>query len=242
MKILKKRDLPIAAVIPGINFDLTKLRGDVDKLSERWTNVFQANRGLCAAHETLATDNYHHFDQINLTYFEESLNEFVSIDELRQECKVIANSDQLGETKTQRYRTRINRTEDLPPAMNEHNWHHPLECYKDTYIKQAIESQFKSTPIRVRLTRIRAGQYLTPHIDYDPSYAVRIIVPISGTFGVDNLFWVGKEKKVVNMVADGSAYFINTGYMHSVEHNGPEDRVVLMFSLPTQEDIQSIAL
>jgi hypothetical protein len=33
------------------------------------------------------------------------------------------------------------------------------------------------------------------------------------------------------MVNDGSAYFLNVGYKHSVEHNGTEDRIALMFSL-----------
>jgi len=44
------------------------------------------------------------------------------------------------------------------------------------------------------------------------------------------------------MVNDGSAYFLNVGYKHSVEHNGTEDRIALMFSLPTQEDVYSLLI
>jgi hypothetical protein len=44
------------------------------------------------------------------------------------------------------------------------------------------------------------------------------------------------------MVNDGSAYFLNVGYKHSVEHNGTNDRIALMFSLPTQEDILPLAI
>ena len=40
--------------------------------------------------------------------------------------------------------------------------------------------------------------------------------------------------------SDGSAYFLNVGLRHSVEHRGTEDRIALMFSLPTQEDIQTL--
>ena len=78
--------------------------------------------------------------------------------------------------------------------------------------------------------------------NYDTTYAVRIIVPISGTNGVTNVFWPKNQRQELNMIADGSAYFLNVGYKHSVEHNGSEDRVALMFSLPTQEDIQDLVI
>jgi Aspartyl/Asparaginyl beta-hydroxylase len=239
---LRKFNYPACAVLPNVKFDIERLRAEVAVLNEQWVNVFQANRGLCATHEDLAQDNHGHFDQINLTYFEPSLNDFLDLSDLKAECKIIANSTTLGLTKTQRHRTKINRLDSLPPAMNEHNWFHQLPIYENSYIKQAIDSQFKAKPIRVRLTRLKAGKYLTPHIDYDTTYAVRIIVPISGTDGVTNVFWPKNERQEVHMAADGSAYFLNVGYKHSVEHNGNQDRIALMFSLPTQEDIQDLVL
>ena len=239
---LRKFNYPACAVLTNVKFDIERLRSEVASLNEQWVNVFQANRGLCATHQDLAQDNHDHFDQINLTYFEPSLNDFMDLTDLKAECKLIANSDSLGITKTQRHRTKINRLDTLPPAMNEHNWFHPLPIYENSYIKQAIDNQFKAKPIRVRLTRLKAGKYLTPHIDYDTTYAVRIIVPISGTNGVTNVFWPKNQRQELNMIADGSAYFLNVGYKHSVEHNGSEDRVALMFSLPTQEDIQDLVI
>ena len=239
---LRKFNYPACAVLTNVKFDIERLRSEVASLNEQWVNVFQANRGLCATHQDLAQDYHDHFDQINLTYFEPSLNDFMDLTDLKAECKLIANSDSLGITKTQRHRTKINRLDTLPPAMNEHNWFHPLPIYENSYIKQAIDNQFKAKPIRVRLTRLKAGKYLTPHIDYDTTYAVRIIVPISGTNGVTNVFWPKNQRQELNMIADGSAYFLNVGYKHSVEHNGSEDRVALMFSLPTQEDIQDLVL
>lgn len=225
------------AKIPNVKFDIELLKKEVSTLNEQWVNIFQANRGLCATHNELAESNYHHFKQINLTYFESTLNEFLDLSELRDECKVISTSEELGNSKTQRHKTKIHRLDNLPPAMNEHNWYHPLPIYENSYIRSAIESQFKATPIRVRLTRIEAGKYLTPHIDYDTTYAVRIIVPISGTEGVTSVCWPKNQREEYNMVNDGSAYFLNVGYKHSVEHSGTEDRIALMFSLPTQEDI-----
>ena len=83
---------------------------------------------------------------------------------------------------------------------------------------------------------------MTPHIDYDTTYAVRVIVPISGTEGVTNVFWPKNQRLEYNMINDGSAYFLNVGYKHSVEHNGTEDRIALMFSLPTQEDVYPLLI
>ena len=112
--------------------------------------------------------------------------------------------------------------------------------FKASYLKETIEKQFNATPIRVRLTRIRAGKYLTPHIDYGPEYAIRVIVPIQGTSGVYNKVWRKGVEEEYEMPANGSAYFLNVGLKHSVEHRGDEDRISLMFSLPTQEDIETL--
>ena len=132
---LRKFNYPACAVLTNVKFDIERLRSEVASLNEQWVHVFQANRGLCATHQDLAQDNHDHFDQINLTYFEPSLNDFMDLTDLKAECKLIANSDSLGITKTQRHRTKINRLDTLPPAMNEHNWFHPLPIYENSYIK-----------------------------------------------------------------------------------------------------------
>ena len=238
MIIRTKYQLPTFAKLPNISFDIGMLQNEVKRLNNEWVNLFQANRGLCSNHESLAENNYTHFDQINLTYYEPTLNTLMDLSELKAECKALSQSDSLGKSKVDKFRTKIRRLENLPPAMNEHNWYHPLKIYEGSYIQHAIESQFKAKPIRVRLTRLKPGKDLTTHIDYGPDYAVRIIVPISGTDNVTNLFWVRGQQEEYNMLADGSAYFLNIGHRHAVRHDGNEDRISLMFSLPTQDDIQ----
>lgn len=238
-----RQDFPSAAIVPNVKFDVEKLREEAKRLSEKWANVYQANRGLCAVHEELANDNYHHFDQITLTYYEESLNELEDITQLRKECAATAASESLGQSKHAKYRTKTRVLEGLPPAMNEHNWYHPLPAYEGSYLQEAIESQFKATPIRVRLTRIKAGSHgLSKHIDYDTTYAIRILVPIDGTDGVYNNVWRKGKKEVYHLPSDGHAYFLNAGYAHSVDHTGDEDRICLMFSLPTQEDVEMLTI
>ena len=239
-KIRTKYQLPTFAKLPHARFDLDAMRVEVKRLESEWVNLFQANRGLCSNHEELAEKNYMHFDQINLTYFEPTLNTMMDLSDLKAECRTIARSDSLGKSKVEKFRNKIRRTEVLPPAMNEHNWYHPLQAYEGSYFQTAIRSQFKATPIRVRLTRLKPGCALTPHIDYGPEYAVRVIVPIQGTDGVSNLFWVRNNLEEYQMVADGSAYFLNIGHRHAVRHEGNEDRICLMFSLAGQDDIQDL--
>ena len=36
--------------------------------------------------------------------------------------------------------------------------------------------------------------------------------------------------------------FINIGYKHAVEHNGSEDRIALLFTLKSQEDVENYAI
>lgn len=240
IQVRTKYQLPTFAKIPHVQFDLEKLKNEVKRLNNEWVNLYQANRGLCSNHEELAENNYHHFDQINLTYYEPTLNTFMDLTDLKKECRIIAKSESIGKTRAEKYRNKIRRTDVLPPAMNEHNWYHPLKIYENSYIKEAIESQFKAKPIRVRLTRLKPGTNLTPHIDYGPEYAIRVIVPIQGTDNVKNLFWVRNNLEEYKMEADGSAYFLNIGHRHSVIHEGTEDRICLMFSLAGQDDIQDL--
>lgn len=240
MIIRTKYQLPVCAILPNIKFDLIELKKEVERLSGEWVNLFQANRGLCSNHPDLAENNYHHFDQINLTYFEPTLNTLLDLADLKAECRTLANSTELGDSAVKRFRTKVTRSENLIPAMNEHNWYHPLKVYEGSYIQQSIKSQFKAKPIRVRLTRIRPGKELSPHIDYGPDYAVRIIVPIMGTNDVTNLFWNKGKIEEYQLDATGEAYFMNVGYKHAVQHKGVEDRICLMFSLASQDDLSLI--
>ena len=91
MTIRTKYQLPVCATLPDIKFDLIELKKEVNRLSAEWVNLFQANRGLCSNHHTLDENNYHHFDQINLTYFETTLNKLLDLTELKNECRTLAN-------------------------------------------------------------------------------------------------------------------------------------------------------
>ena len=113
------------------------------------------------------------------------------------------------------------------------------EDYKTSYFKEII-GQFKASAMRIRITKLAAGKTIPYHIDYDPSYATRIIIPIYTTSDVENWFIV-KNEEVNHHLEAGKAYFLNTGFKHAVYNKGTEPRIALMFSLDGQDDLENIS-
>lgn len=114
----------------------------------------------------------------------------------------------------------------------------PTEDYLNSYFKEIVD-QFKSPAMRVRITKLAPGKEIPYHVDYDPTYAVRVIVPIFTNKGVKNFFKIKDEVKEYHLEA-GQAYFLNTGFSHAVENQSDEPRIALMFSLDGQEDLENI--
>ena len=110
------------------------------------------------------------------------------------------------------------------------------KTFENSYFKK-ITDQFIAPVTRVRLTKLPPKKDLLFHVDYDPSYAVRVVVPIYTNKHVKNLFrWNGKEENY--FLEHGKAYFLNTGIEHAVVNESNEPRIALIFSLDGQADIQ----
>ena len=65
--VLTKHDLPYACKLSHIKFDIHKLREALIPFTEKFTDVYSANRGLCFHHESLADSVKDHFFQVSLT-------------------------------------------------------------------------------------------------------------------------------------------------------------------------------
>ena len=111
----------------------------------------------------------------------------------------------------------------------------PTKEYKNSYFKYIVD-QFKAPAMRVRITKLSPDKVIPFHIDYDPSYAARVIVPIYTNKEVLNYFKVKGIIEEYNLLA-GSAYFLNTGFAHAVHNESSAPRIALMFSLDGVEDI-----
>lgn len=117
-------------------------------------------------------------------------------------------------------------------------WNAPTADFANSYFKE-ITDQFKAPVTRVRLTKLPPGKDLVYHVDYDPTYAVRCIVPIYTNVGVKNLFRV-KGEELSFFLEEGTAYFLNTGIEHAVVNTSEYPRIALLFSLDGQEDLDNI--
>ena len=106
---------------------------------------------------------------------------------------------------------------------------------------EEITNQFKCDKMRVRITKLDGHTDVPMHIDYDPTYATRVVIPVYTNEKVKNVFKV-KGKKVETYLEAGKAYFFNTGFAHGVFNESDEPRIAFMFSLDGQDDITDIKL
>lgn len=218
-----KYKLPNYAVL-NLKFDINKLQQETKKIEHLFTDVYNANGKLCANHHELASDVHSFFDQINLTT-SKNLQKISS-----EECETLLTNNSV------KNRLRENVTDK---EILEKNYNIPEEIFKNSYFEEVVNS-FKSSAIRVRLTKLQPHKKLIPHIDYDPSYAVRIIIPVFSNPKCINQFWRKNELEEVWLKNDGSCYFLNTGIKHSVVNASNEERIALMFSLNGTEDIKHL--
>lgn len=110
---------------------------------------------------------------------------------------------------------------------------------KDTYLEEVINSF--SEPTRVRFCVVSPGGYISPHIDYNTNYSVRYQIPIT----TNEWSYVGVQRKnespeIRHLKADGSVWFMNTGYNHSAWNMGKTDRIHLLVCVNSQKELNSL--
>lgn len=231
-----KHELPFCCKLENFKFDIQRMRLEISKIQNHFVNVIKANEKFCSNNTELTQTVYDNFDQISLTTYN---NQQGNITEEIIESACLNLSD-LKEDKIKSYRKKIKRI-DIHPGLDERNYSKETDFFSNSYFKD-ITSSFTAKPIRVRITRLKAHSNIPPHIDYDPKYAVRIIVPIFTNPEVVNQSWVKGKLYEYSLPSDGHAYFLNTGYKHAVINRSDHDRIALMFSLDNQTDIQNINL
>lgn len=238
--MLKKYDLPAIIKISNIKFDIDNLIDNFKQLESKFTDVVTANKMFCTNNPSLVKDVYSNFEQVTLMDMPSSKTPKLNL----KGSKICDNQENKKLSKTQLYRLKSRKLTGeggIDPSLDETNYNVPSADYKGSYFEKVIGS-FKDKAIRARLTKLKAGTKITPHIDYDPSYATRIIIPIISNKKVINQFWIRGKYQEHYIKADGSAYFLNTGFRHGVLNESDEDRICLMFSLLGQEDILNLAL
>ena len=232
-----KHRLPSHSVIDHLSLNpeqLASLVQCVNELESEFKSVLEVNKELCGIHHDLASRVYENFFQISLT---DSTVE--NKPTTLEECEIV-DEDIHNRGLIKSYRKRIELTTDIASPMNESTYTAKTKVY-DRYseIFDSIFSKIKGKSTRARLVKLSSGSNVTPHIDYDPSYAVRIIIPIIADNECLNVFWVKNNIETVAFTP-GKAYFLNTGYKHAVMNFSKHDRYTLLISINGTQDIDHL--
>ena len=212
-----KRNYPAIAEL-DIKLDYDLIENFMLNNYDRWQDNMTAHKGLAIASNQIADQTYNAVQHFHLT-----------------EC----NTNEPLET-AQAYSTKDKLKRKIPYSMDEHNWDEPVEFYKGTELQTHLNSAFQGKLIRVRYSRMFPGGVVPRHIDYNTTYAMRFIIPISGNQGVTNTFWYNGDEIKVEMKCK-RCYFLNIGYPHSVVHAGMGIRHYLMGSVAgNQKDFECI--
>ena len=229
--------LPSYSTIDHLSLSQTQLESlitCVHELESEFKSVLEINKELCGIHHDLASKVYENFFQISLT---DSTAENKSI--TMEECEMVDETLH-NNSIVKNYRKRIELTTNNDSPMNESTYTAKTKIYnKYAEIFDSIFSKIKGKSTRARLVKLSSGSNVTPHIDYDPSYAVRIIIPIIADNECLNVFWVKNNIETVAFIP-GKAYFLNTGYKHAVMNFSKNDRYTLLISINGTEDINHL--
>lgn len=232
-----KHRLPSHSVIDHLSLtpeQLASLVQCVNELESEFKSVLEVNKELCGIHHDLASKVYENFFQISLT---DSTVENKPI--TLEECEMVDETLHSNST-VKNYRKRIELTTSESSPMNESTYTAKTKIYdKYAEIFDNIFSKIKGKSTRARLVKLGSGSNVTPHIDYDPSYAVRIIIPIIADNECLNVFWVKNNIETVAFTP-GKAYFLNTGYKHAVMNFSKHDRYTLLISINGTQDIDHL--
>jgi hypothetical protein len=221
-------------------FDLELIKKEVSGMEKYFTNVLKSNKELCSNNHALVESVIDHYRQISLTSCPLSNDKFDYLD-----CKLLGETGgQFGTqaplSKHALYRLKSSRRKDRP-ELDEHNYFEPTPLYANTYMRTCVES-LGERPLRVRLVKLKAGKSVDWHIDYDPTYATRIILTVTTNDKVINSTKRRGKIENIHIPANGIPYFLNTGFSHMVSNNGDSDRIVLMFSLSSKKILDEISL
>lgn len=239
MKDRLKYKLPLWAELHHLNIsgdELNQLKKLIGERESEFRSVLEINRNLCGMHHTLASSIYDNFFQIGLTDspISTKANE-TSLEQCEIEHEEIAGS---GIVSGMKNRERLSN--DISSPYNEKNYSvKNSHYYRHANLFDGIFARFRGSPTRIRLVKLATNTTIAPHIDYDPRYSVRVIIPIISSVECINIFWEHSVPVSLTM-KEGIAYFLNTGHRHAVANLGKTDRYTLLVSVDGTQDIEHL--
>lgn len=114
-----------------------------------------------------------------------------------------------------------------------------LPEYQGTYVEEVI-NMFRSPVTRCRLVVKEPGATILPHIDYDTTYSIRAYIPLKTNPWAMTAVKSKTDElpDVRHLPADGSAWFVNPGFLHSAWNLGGTDDIRMILCIDGQEDLK----
>ena len=132
---------------------------------------------------------------------------------------------------------RYTSSKDYHPYYDERNYTKPTEFY-DGYFGSFLDS-FKDEVCRSAIVTLEPGKFLSPHFDIGPEYVTRLQIPlITNTKAVMGFRKNDDTWYEYHFPADGSIYFVNSGWEHYAVNNGVDNRYNLRVCLNGQLELE----
>lgn len=237
---LRRKDLPnFATLVDRYRYDPVKLHQSylnsvtVDDGSGR---DYQHNLEINSA-EDPNHPNYYGTDRVG--YSQVNLTSFDVFDTkqgyLKSTWQWYVRGNATPEEKRAMYRKLVRNSADLHATQTELSFQVDTDLL-DPYCKEVL-SMFRGPVTRVRWAVAQPGFHMTPHIDYDPRFAVRYHLPV--VTNPDAFLCVNRKGTIErrHLPVDGKVTFLNAGYTHWVENLGKEPRIHLVVTVMNQVDL-----
>lgn len=217
LKLKKRRQLPAFLKISKLNFDIKQMQTEYFKLvscTENKNSSFeQLKKNYGRLNGLTQSFDFSSYQQVDLTLYEPQNDVDFRIRNIFE-----------GTTEKNNY-------------FNEKCYNKRAEIC--TVFWSEILDSFRSPVTRARFAIMGPYSKISPHVDYDTDFSIRIHIPIFSN--PDVIFYVkpvgATDPISMCMAADGSAYFLNQGHLHWVENNSAHERVHLVLSVNGQLDL-----
>lgn len=234
-----KRDLPFVLKL--------KKKIDIEQIKLQLTN-FLINT---ESHNNFVNDRAsteHNYDLSNrkgenfVLNYEEIYKTYakIGLQSLTDDALILAkkiNKSVIDYTPYQRSRGMKNTSSNFyHPYYDERNYTKPTE-FLQGHVKEFLES-FKDEPCRSAIVCLEPGKFLTPHFDIGPEYITRLQIPIVTNEKAVMGFRKDNDWFEYHFPADGSIYFVNSGWEHYAVNNGSQNRYQLRVCLNGQNELE----
>lgn len=234
-----KRDLPFILKLKR-TLDIEKLKNELDNLIKISSSDDQFKYDKASTEHNYDLQNtkgvnfVSNYKDIYKTYAK------IGFQSLSDDALAVASTiDKPVETYTPYERAKGMRYTDSKfyhPFYDERNYTKKTE-FCTPYINEILDG-FNDPACRSAVVTLQPGKFLSPHFDIGPEYVTRLQIPI-----------ITNEKAVIgfrkdeetwyeyHLPADGSIYFVNSGWEHYAVNNGDENRYQMRVCLNGQESL-----